>query len=155
MALHVAADGGTVERLDLALLVEAEHDGVRPLVDTQPGHIPELGDEVRIGGRLKPPHPVQTVDAPNARCGAHRDAGLVGHHGGGPVGVSKGRSVKVNATTRSATARASGGIRGGRVLSRNSPATALRDEPLLSAPDRRLGLDRPPRDLVDTDPVRT
>ena len=54
---------GPVQRLDLGLLVDAEHDRVLRRVQIQPNHIGDLGHQLRVGGeleRLSPPrlHPV-------------------------------------------------------------------------------------------------
>ena len=37
---------GAVERLDLALLVDREHDGVRRRIDIEPDHVAQLVDEL-------------------------------------------------------------------------------------------------------------
>ena len=52
--LHRQAGLGAVERrrLDLALLVHRQHDGVRRRVDIEPDDVPELGDEVRDRWRV-------------------------------------------------------------------------------------------------------
>src|SRR3954468_8756732 len=67
--------------------------------------------------------------------------------------ASPGGSVGVRATTRSIVAWDKGGTRGGRVLSRRSPATPSRI-PLLPAPDARLGLAGPAHDLARPQAVR-
>jgi hypothetical protein len=48
--LHRQVRLGAVERLDLALLVDAEHDGVRGRIDIEPDDVAQLGYE--LGGRL-------------------------------------------------------------------------------------------------------
>ena len=79
---------GSVERLDLALLVDAQHDGVGRRIDVEPHHVAQLVDELRVGGELEPPHPVglEAVGAPETLHRADGDAGFLRHHGGSPVG---------------------------------------------------------------------
>src|SRR3981081_1242698 len=43
---------GAVERLDLALLVDREHDGMRRRIDIKPDDVAQLGDELRVGRQL-------------------------------------------------------------------------------------------------------
>src|ERR1700748_3937895 len=50
-----------VERLDLALFVDAEHHRVRRRVDIQPDDITQLGDEFRGTGQTEFPQPVWVV----------------------------------------------------------------------------------------------
>src|SRR5271166_5266779 len=97
---------GAIQRLDLAFLIDREHDGVVGRIDVQANDLLELGRELRIVGQLKAPYQMrsQAMGAPVQWLAA----------GGGPA--------KVMATTRSATAGLSGGMREGRVLSRQSPA---------------------------------
>jgi len=78
---------GAVERLDLALLIDREHDRVRRRIDVEPDDCAQLGDETS-----------GSFDSLNrrTRCGAmrlpdplhrgHADADGLGHHAGGPVG---------------------------------------------------------------------
>ena len=66
---------GPVQRLDLGLLVDAEHDRVLRRVQVQPDHVGDLGDQLRVGGeleRLRPPrlHPVMPP-GPQHRRGVH------------------------------------------------------------------------------------
>src|SRR4051794_25840367 len=48
-----------VECLDLALLVDAEHDGVSGRVDIEPDDVPELRHELRIARQLELPRSVR------------------------------------------------------------------------------------------------
>ena len=45
--LHRQAGLGAVERLDLALLVDRQHDGMGRRIDVQADDVPQLGDELR------------------------------------------------------------------------------------------------------------
>ena len=124
--LHRQARLGAVERLDLALLVDRQHDGVRRRIDIEPDHVAQLVDELRVVGELELPpavrlQPVRLPDAPH-RAGA--DAGSpCAISSAVQCVVSPGGSASVSATTRSATSGPSGGMREGRVLSRRSPST--------------------------------
>jgi hypothetical protein len=51
--LHRQTGLGAIKRLYLALLVDAEHDGVRRRIDIEPDDIAQFGDEVRIVGELE------------------------------------------------------------------------------------------------------
>ena len=66
---------GAIKRLDLALLVDREHDRVRRRIDIKPDHVAELRDELRIIGELELPHSVRlkAVSAPDALDGADGD----------------------------------------------------------------------------------
>jgi hypothetical protein len=78
---------GSIERLDLALLVDGEHDGMRRGVDVEPDDLSQLGGELRIVGQLGQTRPMrlQTVAAPDALHRADTDALNLGHGGSGPM----------------------------------------------------------------------
>jgi hypothetical protein len=78
---------GSVERLDLALFVDAEHDGVRRRIDIEPDNVAQLVDELGVFGQLKLPDamglkPMRAPDAPHRRSA---DACGLGHRRAGPV----------------------------------------------------------------------
>src|SRR5262249_27921845 len=85
--LHWQAGLGAVERLDLALLVERQDDGMRWRIDIELDDVLELGGELRIVGQLELAHPVwlQAVPAPDALHRTDADADRLCHHGAGPV----------------------------------------------------------------------
>ena len=64
---HRQAGLGAVERLDLRLFVDREHDGVGRRVDVEPDHIAQF-DEVGIVRKLELPHPMGPKL--RARCAA-------------------------------------------------------------------------------------
>jgi len=116
---------GAVQRLNLGLLVNAEHDRVGRRIDIQTddvahfsanfGSFESLKVRMRCGARPW---------ARQMRCTEVRlipTALAISR----PVQwvVSPGGSPRVSATTRSATASPSGGVPGGRVLSRSKPST--------------------------------
>ena len=76
-----------VERLDLALLVHAQHDGALGRVQIQPDDVPDLLDEQRVLGELPVLHAVglQAERPPHPRDRRLRHAGLARHLARGPV----------------------------------------------------------------------
>jgi hypothetical protein len=68
-ALERQARLGPVERLDLALFINRQHQGVRRRIDVEADDVSPLLGEVRVGGQLELPHPVrlQAMAAPDAR----------------------------------------------------------------------------------------
>ena len=79
---------GAVEGLDLALLVDREHQAVRRRVEIEPDHIAQFGGKRRVLRQLEAPHPVrlQTVRRPDALHRAQRDAARCRHRPAGPMG---------------------------------------------------------------------
>ena len=59
---------GAVERLDLALLVDRQDDGMGGRIDIEPDDVAQLVDEFRIVGQLELPHPVRLETMGCARC---------------------------------------------------------------------------------------
>jgi hypothetical protein len=57
--LHRQAGLGPVEGLDLGLLVDRQHHGMRRRVEIEPDHVPELGGERWIFGQLEAAHPMR------------------------------------------------------------------------------------------------
>ena len=141
---------GAVERLDLALLVDRQHDGVGRRIDVEPDDVAQLGGELRVVGELELPHPVrlQAVGAPDALHRADADAGWPRPSPRRSSGWSRpaARSGSVP-PRRSATSGPSGAMREGRVLSRSRPVDARLHEALLPAPDAGLRLPGPAHDL--------
>jgi hypothetical protein len=50
---------GAAENLNLALLVNREHDGMRRRIDIKPDDIAQLGGELRVGRQLELTHPMR------------------------------------------------------------------------------------------------
>lgn len=78
---------GAVERLDLALLVDRQHDGVSRRIDIEADDVAQFIDELRIVGELElaPAVGLQPVRLPDATHRTRADAGRGRHHVGGPV----------------------------------------------------------------------
>src|SRR5712691_3141597 len=91
--LHRQTRLGAIERLDLALLVDREDDGMGWRIDIEADDVAQLVDKLRIGGELELFHPVRlkAVCAPDAMDGTRADVDGFRHHGGGPVGCLRGR----------------------------------------------------------------
>src|SRR6516225_4338090 len=72
----LSAANGAVERLDLRLLVDRQHEAVGRRIEIQPDHIAQLGGKGGILGQLEAPYPVrlQAVRCPDPLHRAQRDA---------------------------------------------------------------------------------
>jgi hypothetical protein len=57
--LHRQTGLGAVERLDLALLIDREDDGMGWWIDIEAYNIAQLVDKLRVGGELELFHPVR------------------------------------------------------------------------------------------------
>ena len=141
---------GAVEGLDLALLVDRQHDGVRRRVDVEPDHVTQLVDEVRVVRELELPATVrlQSVRSPDAPDRAGADADRLRHHVGRPMGRLAGwigKRQRHHALGHRVAER--GDARGPRLVAQEA-LEALLHEPLLPAPDAGLRLACPAHDLV-------
>jgi hypothetical protein len=70
-----------IKRLNLALLVDRQHDGVCGRIDIEPDDVAQFVDETRIVGQLEPAHPVrlQTMGAPDALNRTHAEPSRLRH----------------------------------------------------------------------------
>lgn len=123
--LHRQAGLGAVERLDLALLVDRQHDGVSRRIDIEADDVAQLVDELGIVGELElaPAVGLQPVRLPDATHSACADASRLRHHVGGPVrrlARQLGKRQRHHALGHLGSERRN--AREGRVLSRNSPS---------------------------------
>jgi hypothetical protein len=118
---HRQAGLGTVEGLDLRLLIDRKHNGVGGRIDIEPDNIAQLVDKLRVVELLDPVRP-ETIRAPDALDRTCTEANRFRHHGGGQWVASAGGSAWVNISTRLAISDPSGGMREGRVLSRSRPS---------------------------------
>jgi hypothetical protein len=71
---------GAIESLDLALLVERQHDGVGRRIEIEPDHVAQLVDEVRIVRELELPITVRLrmIAARSCHIRAGPDSGKTG-----------------------------------------------------------------------------
>jgi hypothetical protein len=153
--LHRQAGLGAVECLDLALLVDREHDGVGRRINVEADHVAQLVDELRIGGELELPHPVraQPVRPPDALHRTDGDAGRLGHQGGGPVGRLAGRLALGQRDDPRGHLRSERRDARGAGLVAQQAGDTLRGEALLPAPHAGLRLARPAHDRVGAEAI--
>ena len=87
---------GAVQRLNLALLVDRQDDGVRGRIDIEPDDVAQFVDEARIVGQLELAHPVRlkAVGAPDALNRADAEPRRLRHQDAGPVGRLARRFAK-------------------------------------------------------------
>jgi hypothetical protein len=144
---------GTVERLDLALLVDREDDGVGGRIDVEADDVAQLGNEPRVGGELEllDPMRLKAVLVPDAVNGTGADIDGLRHHGGSPVG-RLGRRLGL---AERDDALGDVGLQGRDArrprLVAQQALIAFLHEAFLPAPDAGLGLAGPAHDLVGTD----
>ena len=153
--LHRQAGLGTVERLDLALLVDRQHDGVGRRVDVEADDIAQLVNEQRVVGELELPPAVglQAVRLPDATHCAGADADRGRHHIGGPVRGLAGRVGKRQGYDALSHFRAERrNARGSRLVTQQT-FDAFRGEAFLPAPYARLGLAGLSHDVDGADAV--
>ena len=141
---------GAVERLDLALFVDAEHDRVRRGIDIQPDDVAQLVDERGVLGQLELPDAMrlEPVSPPDALHGADADASRPGHCRPGPMR----RLVRRRLHGQRHDTLGDRGIelrdaRRPRFVAQKS-VHAFGGETLLPAPDAGLGLARLAHDRV-------
>lgn len=146
---HGQAGLGAVERLDLALLIDRQHDGVSRQINIEADDVVQFVDELRIVGELElapavGPQPVRLPDAAH-RAGA--DAGRGRHHVGCPVRRLARRVLQGQCHHALGDFRSEwGNARGARLVAQQS-LEAFRGEALLPLPHAGLGLTRLPHDL--------
>ena len=147
--LHRQAGLGAVERLDLALFVDRQHDGMGGRIDVEAHDIAELLGELRVVGELERLHPVrrQAVGLPDALHADGADAGRLGHRANAPVRGFAGRvgqrQVDHALDGRGGQRRLAGLAR----LVAQQAIDAFLHEALLPPPDHRLGQPRAAHDL--------
>lgn len=153
--LHRQAGLGAVERLDLALLVDRQHDGVGRRIDIEADDVAQLVDEFRIVGELELPPAVgrEAMCLPDAPDRAGADAGRLRHHVGRPVRrfarrIGKRHCHHVRGDIGSERRNA----RRPRLVAQQ-PVAAFRGKALLPAPHAGLRLAGPAHDLDGADAV--
>ena len=91
--LHGQAWLGPVKRLNLALFIDRQDDGMLWWIDVKPNDIQQFGGEPGIVGQLELAYPMrlQTMLAPDALHRTDADADVPGHRRRGPVRGLAGR----------------------------------------------------------------
>ena len=115
---------GTIERLDLAFLVDRHDDGVLGWVHVEADDVLDLGGERRVVGLLEGPDAMrlEAMSRPDPLNGAQTDADDFGHHAARPVGCGFGRLTAGQSQHLGDDRRRQRRAAGKRVLSRSSPA---------------------------------
>ena len=123
--LHRQSRLGAVERLDLALLVDREDDGMGGRIDVEADDVLEFLGELRVVRQLERPDAMrrELVRLQDALHRAQADPGRLGQHPAGPVGCFSRRRPERQIDHPLHGAGGSGGLPGLRVLSRGSPST--------------------------------
>ena len=144
-----------IERLNLALFVDGQNDGVRWRIDIEPNHVAQFVNEARVVRELKLANPVrlETMGAPDSLDGADAETRCLRHQAAGPMGGLAGRIAERQGDD------ALGGFaperldpRGPRLVAKQA-FEAFFNEPFLPAPDASLGFAGSPHDLVRADPI--
>src|SRR5580700_6302929 len=144
---------GAIKRLNLALLVDRQDDGVGGRIDIEPDDVAQFVDEARIVGQLElaPPVRLQTVGAPDALNRTQAEPSRLRHQDAGPMGRFPGRfreRQRDDALSRLGAERLD--ARGTRLVAEQSIEPLL-DKALLPAPNAGLGLGRAPHNLIRAD----
>ena len=140
---------GPVERLDLGLLIDAEHDRTVRWIEVEADDLGDLLLEHRVVRDLEPLHDMRLQpgigpDAPHAR---RRDAHRLGHRRAAPVrGVVRRLLHGLRDHLQPDLPGKRRHTRGSRLVALE-PRHAFIEIPLLPTPDRRLRHARPPHDL--------
>jgi hypothetical protein len=144
---------GAVERLDLALFVNGQHNGVGWRIDVEADNVAQLGDELGILGELELAHPMrlEPMGAPDALNRADRNADGLGHHRARPVCRLSRRILKRQGDNPFHNILAQHA--GGACLVAKKAVEAFLHEAFLPAPDAGFGLARPAHDLVRADAI--
>ena len=146
----------SVERLDLALLVDGKHDGVGRRIDIEPDDIAQLVDELGIPGEFELPDAMrlEPVRTPDALHGADAHACRSAHRRTGPVGRFARRGLHGQRDNALGDRRIElGDARGSRLVAQK-PVHAFGGEPFLPAPDAGLGFAGLAHDRIRPDALR-
>ena len=144
-----------VQRLNLALLIDRQDDGVRGRIDIEPDDIAQFVDETRIVGELELAHPVrlEAMLAPDALNRADAEPSRLRHQDAGPVGrLARRFAERQRDDALGGPGAQRRDARGTRLVA-EQPVDPLLDKALLPAPYAGLGLAGLPHDLVRTDAI--
>src|SRR5260221_1791047 len=130
---------GAVERLDLALLVDRDDDGMGGRVHVEPDDVFDLFGEGRVVGFLEGADAVglETVGLPDALHGAQADAHRLGDHAARPVCGLSGRLAAGKSPDFGHPRPGQRFLAGLARLVAQQPVHAFLSEALLPAPYRR------------------
>ena len=154
--LHRQARLGAIKCLDLAFLIDRQHDGVGWWIDIETNDIAQFADEVRIARKLELPIAVrlQTMRPPDAPDRGFTDADHRRHHRGRPMGRLDGRVRQRQGDDAFGHVGGQGrDARWARFVTQKA-INAFFHEPLLPAPDAGLRFARSAHDLMRSNAVR-
>ena len=143
---HRQARLGPVKRLNLALFVDRQDNGVRRRSDIKPDDVEQFGSKPRIVGQLEEVYfmRLQAMLAPNALHRTDADANVFGHRNRGPVrglarcwGLRGGDHARLNLGPKRRNARRTG-------LVAQQAGHTFGHKSLLPPPDRGLARARAP-----------
>jgi hypothetical protein len=148
--LHRQSRLGAVQRLDLALLVDREDDGVGRRIDVEADHVLELFGELRVVGQLERADAVrrEPVGLEDTLHRSQADASRLRQHPPGPMGRFSWRSPERQVDDALHRLGRKGLLAGLAGFVTQQPSHALAHEALLPAPHHRLGQLRAAHDLV-------
>jgi hypothetical protein len=153
--LHRQTGLGAVERLDLALLIDREDDGMGGRIDIE-ARCHAACRQLRVGRELELFHLVRlkAVRTPDALDGAGADIDNLRHHGGGPMGRLCGRIVLGERHDALGDVRFQGrDARTPRLVAQEALITLLH-EAFLPAPDTGLRFAGPAYNLIGANTIR-
>ena len=146
---------GAVKRLDLALFVERQNNGVSWRIDIEPDHVAQFVNEAWVVRKLELANPVglETMAAPDPLDGTNTEARRLRHQDAGPVGRFAGWIAKRqgdNPLGRLAIERLD--PRGPGLVAKQTLEPFFQ-EAFLPAPNASLGLAGSSHDLVRAGPI--
>lgn len=147
--LHRQTRLGAVGRLDLALLINREDDGVGGRIDIETDDVPELLDKLRILRQFERPDAVrrELVSFQDALHRTQAHSGSLGKFPARPVGALARRRPQGQIDhPLNGGGRQRGLTRLARLVAQ-PPFDALRDEPRLPGPHYRIRFPAPAHDL--------
>ena len=139
--LHRQPRLGAIQRLDLALFIDREHEGVVRRIDIEPDDVLELGCELRIVGQLELTHQMrpQAMHAPYPLHGTDTDPRRLRHRRTGPMVPGRRRSRQCQGDNPLGHFRAQRRDARRPRLVTPKPRRSFVPKPLLPAPDQGLG----------------
>ena len=145
----------SVERLDLAFFVDAEHDGVRRRINIEPDDVAQFVDELRVLGQLELPDPMrlEPMGAPDALHGTDADASCLSHRRARPMRRFARRRLHGQRDDAFGDGRIELRDAGGPRLVTQKSVHPFGREAFLPAPDASLGLACLAHDRVRAHPL--
>ncbi len=140
--LHRQTPLGTIKRLNLALLIDRQDNGMVGRIDVEADDLVQLGRKLGIGGQLKLAHPVrlEAMSTPDPLYRADANPGRLRHRRTGPVTGRRRRASQRQGDHTFSNLRAQRWNARSPCLVPPKASCSFVAETLLPAPDHRLGL---------------